>query len=250
MTESRHVKRFRTIFSILQLFLLIPGIFLLVITLTFFGIETTYQPIISRHTYFFSAYITVPTSILLFPLTIFGALVSIRHKIPAILSTVYLALLCLIFIGQMTGSCLGFLNYNILRDLIGQNFQNSILEYNESNLTKNSIDSTQINLECCGGYNYTDWDSYITKNSYPTSCCQGDNETIACTLPPNTSSYLATDSNKTILFVNEIPCADAIARSVIGQTYLVGYIGLVGLLVPGILIVISFCLVNINLSLN
>ena len=250
MVESRHVKRFRTIFSILQLFLLFPGALLLVITVTFFGIETPYEQIISRHTYFFSAYIIVPISMLIIPVAIFGVLVSIRHKIPAVLSTVYLAVLCLLFIGQMTGSCLGFLNYNTLRNLIGRNFQSSILGYNDSNVTRNSIDSTQSDLGCCGGVNFTDWNAYITKNSYPLSCCQDNDENIMCTLPQNASSNLATMSNKTILFVNEIPCADAIARSVIAQTYSIGYIGLVGLLIPGILIVVTFCLVNINLSLN
>ena len=250
MAESRHVKRFRTIFSILQLLLLVPGLFLLVLTLTLYSIDTPYQQIISRHTYFFSAYIIVPVSILMIPATFFGVLVSIRHKVPAILSTVYLAVLCLLFVGQMTGSCLGFLNYSTLRNLIGRNFQSSILDYNTSNLTRNSIDSTQLDLGCCGGGNYTDWDAFITENSYPTSCCQANNANSTCTIPHNTSSTLATISNKTILFVNEIACADAIARSVIGQTYAIGYIGLLVLLVPGILIVVTFCLVNINLSLN
>ncbi|KAI6649233.1 Tetraspanin-6 [Oopsacas minuta] len=249
MAESRHVKRFRTIFALLQLFLLVPAALLLIIVLILFEIPTTFEPIISRYTYFFSAYIVIPSNLLAFPLAIFGALVSIRHKIPAVLTTLYIVLLSLLFIGQMTGSCLGFLNYGILRELIGQNFQNSILDYNLSNLTRNAIDSTQIDLKCCGGVNFTDWNAYITNNSYPTSCCHSSHENATCTIQ-NNSTNLTTISNETILFLNELPCANAIAQSVIGQTYSVGYVGLLSLTIPGILIVITFCLININLSLD
>ena len=139
MAESRHVKRFRMIFAFLQLFLLVPGTFLLIITLILFAIPTTFEPIISRYAYFFSVYIIVPVSILSFPLAIFGMFVAIRHKIPALLSTLYIALLSLLFIGQLTGSCLTFLRYDTLRDQIGTNFASLVRVYNTSNETRNSI---------------------------------------------------------------------------------------------------------------
>ena len=248
MAESRHVTRFRKTFAFLQLFLLFPAVLLLILTVVLFEIRTVYENIVSRYAYFFSAYVIIVTSILSLPLSIFGALVSIRHKVPAVLTTLYVALLCILFIGQMTGSCLGFLNYGTLREYVGQNFQDSISNYNYLNSTKESIDATQSGLECCGGFNFTDWNSYIPNNSFPTSCCHGNTANTTCTIPRNTT--LATMSNKTMLYVNELPCADAIAQAVIRQTYAVGYVGLLGLFIPGILIVVTFCLININLSLN
>ena len=248
MAESRHVTRFRKVFAFLQLFLLVPASLLLLLTVVLFEVRTVYEDIISRYTYFFSAYIIIITSILSLPLSIFGALVSIRHKVPAVLSTLYIALLCILFIGQMTGSCLGFLNYGTLRQYVGQSFQDSISNYNSLNSTKDSIDATQSDLQCCGGFNFTDWNAYIPNDSFPASCCHGNTANATCTTPRNTT--LATISNRTMQYVNELPCADAIARAVIGQTYAVGYVGLLGLFVPGVLIVVTFCLVNINLSLD
>lgn len=250
MAESRHVTRFRKIFAFLQLFLLFPAFLLLILTVILFEIRTVYENIISHYTYFFSAYIIILTSVLSLPLSIFGVLVSIRHRVPAVLTTLYIGLLCILFIGQMTGSCLGFLNYGTLREYVGQNFQDSIVNYNTSNLTKESVDATQSGLQCCGGFNFTDWNAYIPPSSFPASCCHGNATNTTCTLPRNTSSTLATMGNRTMLYVNELPCADAIAQSVIRQTYAVGYVGLLGLFIPGTMIVVTFCLMNINLSLD
>ena len=250
MAESQHVKRFRMVFAVLQLLLLVPGTFLLIVTLTLFANPTHFETIISPYAYFFSVYILVPISLLTLPLSILGIFVAVRHKIPALLSTLYIALLSLIFIGQLTGSCLSFLRYDTLRDQIGTNFASLVRVYNSDNGTRDSIDIAQAQLGCCGGVNISDWMDIFSNNTLPTSCCPSLPPNATCQLCPNTST-LATDSNSTISCLNSsLACGDAIANSVVAMTYTVGYIGFITLTIPGILIVISFCLININLSLD
>ena len=88
----------------------------------------------------------------------------------------YFALVTLIFLGEIALAIAVYVNKNSVTTSIKEQFQDCMEKYaneTESGICKDTIDSLQSVLHCCGENKTGDWKQFdIYKSNPPTSCCK------------------------------------------------------------------------------
>lgn len=91
-----------------------------------------------------------------------------------LLATLF-GLLLVILALLITAGVLGYVYKDMLKNTFHGKVDEALQNYSDDNTElRNEVDYMQIELKCCGGYNYTDWIDtpwYAKHNAVPPSCC-------------------------------------------------------------------------------
>lgn len=123
--------------------------------------------------------ILIALGFLIFLISSFGVLGSLRENICLLKTYKYLLLLALVF--ELICALIGFAFWPEAKKMIDRNLSTAVEKYTSNVDLRNAIDKLQRHLECCGSLSIDDWDSnpYFScqnRESYrscgvPWSCC-------------------------------------------------------------------------------
>jgi len=150
----------------------------------------------------------------------------------------YMALLWIIFLMELSGAIVTI----ILRDDIGSQtetqLETTIVNYYSGTSTsevKTEWDNMQINVQCCGANNFTDW---FQQAPYyvPTSCCNTTTSETHC------QTIFNTTDPKNYVFIYQEGCIDKVSDQLTDYANLVWLVGFIVAFVTILGILLYCCL--------
>ncbi|GAB0095442.1 Tetraspanin [Sergentomyia squamirostris] len=171
----------------------ITGIILLSIGLAVQGVFFGYEYMLVDRFFAIPAFL-IAIGVIIFIIAFFGCYGAIRENYCMVLT--FSILLVLVFILELAAGISGYVLRNETMDLISDSLYRSMGGFvsdaqtpnrNDTLPTTRLWDSIQMNYECCGVYNSTDWLNVPANNeskAFPMSCCSvpvGTMGSFACT---------------------------------------------------------------------
>ncbi|XP_028651797.1 tetraspanin-15 [Erpetoichthys calabaricus] len=120
------------------------------------------------------AIILILLGIVMFIVSFIGVLASLRDNLTLLQVFLYTLTVCLII--ELLGGVVALLFKNKTMDILNQNIRKGISNYYDDLDFKNIMDFVQKKFKCCGGEDFTDWQS----NMYHTCTAPGP---LACGVP-------------------------------------------------------------------
>ncbi|XP_054842728.1 tetraspanin-36-like [Eublepharis macularius] len=135
----------------------------------------TYDPIFKDQYVLLPAVIIICVAVVMFVIGLIGCCSTLRES--RIGLGVFLFIILLIFIAEVSVFALGFVYRAKVKSDFREPLQQIFKKYDGKNSESHAIDYLQVELQCCGISNYTDWIGSTWYNStgnhsIPVSCCK------------------------------------------------------------------------------
>ncbi|XP_047345514.1 uncharacterized protein LOC124947445 [Vespa velutina] len=185
--SSQCVKYLMFIFN---LFFVVTGIILLSLGLTIHGIYFNYNHFLDNK------FLSVPSlmiaiGIIIFFIAFFGCCGAVRENYCMLIT--FTTLLIFIFIFEFSGGIAGYVLRSQAGEIIEKKMQESIPKYNTSNEIAGFWDDIQIQFQCCGVKNMSDWNIRFNNSDLPMSCCHFQQGKIGISICNTTQPNVYTD---------------------------------------------------------
>ena len=165
--------------GLVKYYLLFVNTLFTIFALLMFSVGILIQSTFHGASGLFGASINVPSSLsillgFLFTVTSLLAFLGISFKSSRTLS-LYSYVLLLLVIAELSVGISGFVFKSHMLKLITNSMSSTEAEYTKNNITKDTWDFIQQNLQCCGVHNHSEWFHYLGKLQLPDSCCLSKN---------------------------------------------------------------------------
>lgn len=154
---------------IFNLLFVITGIVVLSIGLVVYGLYHGYEHFLDNK--FFSVpSLLIAVGTIIFFIAFFACCGAMRENRCMIIT--FATLLILVFILELSAGIAGYVLRGQAADLIETKMRTSMEQYNKSEEIKTVWDTLQIDFDCCGTNNSSDWKGILRGDELPPSCCR------------------------------------------------------------------------------
>ncbi|KAF2903791.1 hypothetical protein ILUMI_02397 [Ignelater luminosus] len=172
---------------IFNLLFVVSGIIILSVGITIKAYYHDYELFLDDQ-YFSTPNLLIAIGTIIFIIAFFGCCGAVKENF--CMTVTFSTLLILIFVLEFAAGISGYVLRNQTGEFLTQKLTESLEKYNASvddPITK-MWDEIQIDFECCGVHNYTDWEKVYSK--LPASCCGPQHGLFETTVCNRTTSTL------------------------------------------------------------